>query len=444
MDPLLRLKQVVLLLGDIGMLYMSLGLTLLLRYTTLSSETLELHLGPFSIVFIFWIVIFYIGGLYEMRELKNGVAFASRLGIATFVATALSVLLFYFVPAFVITPKTNLFLFVVVFGLAEYIWRSFYNNILSSGSPANRVLLVGYNNTAAELEKQIKENPQLGYEIRFWMKEGLQDKEIDHLAQIILADKINVIVVPAHIKKSSKAARAIYKNLVLGIEVIDLATIYETAFGKVPLAELEEIWFLENLARHHRIYEALKRPAEVLITIALLPVLLPIAIVIGLAIALTSRGPIIYKQNRVGQNEKTFPLYKFRTMHINAEKDGPQWSKKNDKRATAVGRVLRRTHLDELPQIINLLKGDLSLVGPRPERPEFIVNLKKDIPFYELRHLLRPGITGWAQINYRYGSSIDDAHEKLQYEMYYIKNRSLTLDLLIVLKTIKLMFTVAH
>ena len=221
---------------------------------------------------------------------------------------------------------------------------------------------------------------------------------------------------------------------------MDLAELYEKVFLKVPLAELEEVWFLENLAKSHKIYEFFKRPIELILTILLGIILLPVIKIIAWLILLTSRGPIIYKQKRVGRGEAEFTIYKFRTMIVEAEKDGPQFAAVKDKRSTPLGAVLRRTHLDELPQLINIFKGESSLVGPRPERPEFVNQLKKEILFYELRHLVRPGITGWAQINYRYGASVEDTYEKLQYDLYYLKNRSLILDVIILIKTLRLFF----
>jgi lipopolysaccharide/colanic/teichoic acid biosynthesis glycosyltransferase len=161
-----------------------------------------------------------------------------------------------------------------------------------------------------------------------------------------------------------------------------------------------------------------------------------------LAVKITSDGAAIFKQKRVGKNGSEFTIYKFRTMKIDAEKNGPQWANYfNDSRATKIGKFLRTTHLDELPQLVNIIKGELSFIGPRPERPEFVESLKKEIPYYELRHLTRPGVTGWAQINFRYGATVKEAYEKTQFDIYYIKNNSPFLDLSILLKTIKFLFT---
>ncbi len=441
MSLAVKLKQLALVLGDIAVLYASLAATLFLRYNGFSREILSVHLWPFTVIFAIWIVSFYIGGLYDLRGLKNDVNFAKRFVSISLINAGIAVILFYFIPAFGITPKTNLFIVVAIAGLGGYFWRTFYNTLLGAGAPNNRILMLGYNQTVEQLVNHISQNLQLGYEVNFWMKEGLQDKELDHLAQIIIANKINLIVIPAHIKKNSRAARLIYKNLVLGIEVWDLATLYENIFQKLPLAELEEVWFLENIAKSHKVYEFFKRPIEVSLAIILGVVLLPIALLISLLIAVTSRGPIIFHQKRAGQNEKEFMIYKFRTMKVDAEKDGPQWASPDDRRTTIIGKFLRKIHLDELPQLINIVNGDLSFVGPRPERPEFVSKLIKDVPYFELRLLVRPGITGWAQINYKYGASVEDAYEKLQYDMYYLKNRSLALDFLILLRTIKYLFT---
>lgn len=439
MDFIVKTKQIFLLLGDIFIFYASLIVALFIRYGGNYKQFLGIHFWPFTVLAIFWFLIFYIADLYDFKSLKNDPDFAKTFVTMIGINAAIAVLLFYLLPLG-ITPKVNLFIWLIIFGLSLSIWRSLYNNFLSAGKPLNRILLVGYNKAAEDLINHINKNPQLGYEVKFWMKEGLQDKEFEHLSQIILANDINIIVVPAHIKKNAKAARLIYQNIALGLEVLDLAELYGKIFLKVPLAELEEVWFLENLAKSHKLYDFIKRPIELILTIILSILFLPFSIVIAFLIAITSRGPVILRQNRIGKNNQEFVLYKFRTMIADAEKSGPQWASPKDKRSTPFGALLRRTHLDEIPQLINVLKGESSLIGPRPERPEFVKQLKKEIPFYELRHLVRTGITGWAQINYRYGASVEDAYEKLQYDIYYLKNRSLILDFIIILKTLKLFF----
>jgi exopolysaccharide biosynthesis polyprenyl glycosylphosphotransferase len=431
------------MIGDIVALYAALILMLWIRYGNLFySQLVDYHFQPFTIIFAIWILTFYIAGLYDLKSLKTGFEFNKTFLYALIFNFFIAVLIFYLIPYFGITPKTNLVIFFLILGGINYIWRQMYNLILAKSGAESRLLIIGSNKTAEELIEKIKNNPQLGYKAKFWMKEDLQDKEFDHLAQIIIANKINTIVIPAHLKKDSKSARLIYKTLTLGIEVIDLSTLYELIFQKVPLAELEEVWFLENLTKKHKIYELISRPMELIPAMLLAALLLPLAIAIAALIKITSPGSAFFFQKRIGKNGLGFVIYKFRTMRNDAEKDGPQWANyHNDSRVTWIGKILRKSHLDELPQLYNVIKGDLSFVGPRPERPEFVEKLRKELPYYDLRHLTKPGITGWAQINYRYAASIEDSYQKLQYDIYYIKNNSPLLDFLIILKTIKFLFT---
>jgi sugar transferase (PEP-CTERM system associated) len=225
-----------------------------------------------------------------------------------------------------------------------------------------------------------------------------------------------------------------------GVRVQDGNDVYESITGKVPIESIRLSWLLFSQGSHaSRIFLIYKRFASVMISIVGLLLSLPLTPLVILAIKLSSRGRVLYWQNRVGRDDKIFRCYKFRTMRSDAEADsGPIWAEDNDPRVTPVGRFLRKMRIDEIPQLLNVLKGDMSLVGPRPERPEFVAALNEQIPYYHLRHSVRPGITGWAQILYKYGSSVEDAKEKLRYDLYYIKNSSVGLDLLIVLKTIKI------
>jgi len=207
---------------------------------------------------------------------------------------------------------------------------------------------------------------------------------------------------------------------------------------RVKLEEVDEKLIREYVEQKGKLDESLERLLDILFGLVGLVLLSFLFLFAALAIKLTSPGPIFYTQKRVGKNGLPFTLYKFRTMVQDAEKEGPQWAKEKDTRITSVGRILRFTHLDELPQAINLLRGDISLVGPRPERPEFVQILEKEIPHYNLRHLVKPGIFGWAQLNLPYGDSVEDAAEKLKYDLYYIKHRSIFFDLLIVLRSIKI------
>ena len=227
-----------------------------------------------------------------------------------------------------------------------------------------------------------------------------------------------------------------------GVRVYDFVEFYEKYWRKIPIAELRDEWFLYSSGFrlvHHALALNAKRLLDILLSLTILIAGAPVMLLAILLIKLDSKGPIFYTQVRTGQRGKTIRMYKFRTMVENAEQQGAAWAQVNDSRVTRVGRWLREWHLDELPQAWNVLKGDMSCIGPRPERPEFTQELEKSIPYYDLRYLVKPGITGWAQVMHHYGSSVDDARNKLEYDLYYIKNYSLLLDAFIALKTLRVM-----
>lgn len=281
----------------------------------------------------------------------------------------------------------------------------------------------------------------------------LQSKELDQQVEFLkiedtdfgrtqlkvkLYEKWSFIVVPTH-EFSEVTQKIIMRAKFDGVEIWDTSYFYERFFLKLPIELIKPNWFLlsSGFDIFTNIFKLrIKRLADITLALSLLIISLPIMFLTAVMISLESRGPVIYKQTRTGLRGKDFKIFKFRSMRMDAEKAGAQWASKNDSRVTKVGRFIRLTRIDELPQLWNVLKGEMSFVGPRPERPEFNIDLEKQIPFYGLRHLVRPGITGWAQIMYPYGASIEDAKEKLQYDLYYIKNNSFIMDMRIVMKTI--------
>ncbi len=227
-----------------------------------------------------------------------------------------------------------------------------------------------------------------------------------------------------------------------GMKVLSFSAFYERYWSRIPVMYLNEGWFLQS-SGFDRIYDRVglrfQRVLDVVLSIGALLILSPVLLLLMLLVRISSSGPAIYAQQRVGLNGNYFTLYKLRTMVDGAEQEGPVWATKNDSRVTPLGTVLRATRLDELPQLYNILKGEMSLIGPRPERPEFVDQLREQVPHYDLRHLVAPGLTGWAQVMFRYTNSIDDAARKLEYDLYYIKNHSLQLDFAILIKTLILM-----
>ncbi len=260
---------------------------------------------------------------------------------------------------------------------------------------------------------------------------------IDDIEQICLEMGVNEVVVGPGPAKNPRVLDRMLGCLKLGCRVTHLSTFYEQVMSEVPVAHLEPSWFLFADLKHYREAQLMmKRAGDLLLATIGLLITLPFWPLIALLIRLDSRGPVFYHQRRVGLNGKTFNLHKFRTMHETAESNGHVWAAVNDPRVTRVGWYLRKTRLDELPQLWNILLGQMSVVGPRPERPEFVGELAARIRYYNERHLIKPGLTGWAQIHYRYGASVEDSRRKLQLDLWYIKHMSLELDLIILLRTL--------
>lgn len=440
-----KIKKALLLLGDILIIYLALFLMLYFSYNENWATHWNQHFYPFSIIYLFWLIVFYIIGLYDLTLARNNLDFFANLAKALVINTGLAVAFFYFIPYFGITPKTHLFVNLIIFALLFILWRQVYNYFIKSPALLNNILILGQGQEAKELVSYIKNHPQLGYRI----KKSIDPEEVkilSDLIKVIVKEKIQTIVTTAKPYRDGTLVRNLYHCLPLKIVVSDLAAFYEKIIGKIPVSSIEEIWFLENLMSSRKtLFEGIKRTADIfmaalggIITLAITPFA-------ALLIKLDSPGPIFYRQKRVGQDNRIFNIIKFRTMIKDAEKNGAQWSQKEDERITRIGNFLRKTRLDELPQLWNIFKGDMAFVGPRPERPEFAFSndLLANIPFYQIRHTIKPGLTGWAQIKYPYSSSIEDTLQKLQYDLYYIKNRSFILDLGIILKTIKIIFSAA-
>jgi exopolysaccharide biosynthesis polyprenyl glycosylphosphotransferase len=265
--------------------------------------------------------------------------------------------------------------------------------------------------------------------------------EIDRIKDLCREHQVAEVVVAETALREIRYQRAALTCLRLGCRVTDETTFYETAYGEVPVLHITPSWFLAaDLKGQRHEHAVVKRAFDAAVAGLALVVSAPLMLFVALLIRLEGRGSILYSQTRMGQGGRPFTLYKFRTMIGNAEEHGSTWARPNDPRVTGVGRLLRKLRLDELPQLWNILMGDMSVVGPRPERPEFAGPLSAMIPFYDERHLIKPGLTGWAQINYSYGSSIADARRKLQLDLYYIKHTSLELDLVILLRTLGTFF----
>jgi exopolysaccharide biosynthesis polyprenyl glycosylphosphotransferase len=447
-------RKFTLIASDFFAFYGALALVLLIRYgRTDFSAQWSIHLVPFSVLLAVWIFALYITNLYDARIMRNDREFFGRLGQAMGFATVTSLIFFYLIPYFGIAPKRNLFLFLLALAILMWAIRYLYNRVAASGSK-KQLLIVGLNREALDLATLVTENPQLGYKVSALVRLGNENVPTEHsyrtqwniiddlsiVDRYIAQHNIDTVVISPAAYQMEEVVRLFYGALARHVDFTSLVTISEELTGRVPLGSINQAWFLDNITEgSKKSLDTYKRGMDIGLSILLgIPTLI-LTPFIALILFLDSPGPIFFRQTRSGRNGTQFQIIKFRTMRTDAEThSGAVWATEHDPRITRVGRLLRTTRIDELPQLWNILRGEMSLVGPRAERPEFDATLAPQIPFYRERYLVKPGLSGWAQINYPYGSSVADALQKLQYDLYYIKHRSLSLDIEIILKTISI------
>lgn len=323
-------------------------------------------------------------------------------------------------------------------------WRWFYYRNADRLTHPLRLILVGTDKNGSVRKLLAEALPKaqiLGYVGEANLNPG-DEQRLGPSWQVLEAareKKATMIVLLPDAPVDDIIAHELLEAKLHGVMVVDIRSFYEHVVKRLPLSQINDEWLLqtEGFSLNTRgSLRRLKRALDVFLSLSLLILSFPIMLITALIIRLESKGPVIYKQDRVGLYEKEFTVYKFRSMREDAEKDGAIWASKNDSRITSFGRFIRKTRIDELPQLWNVLKGDMSFIGPRPERMTFVKDLKKSIPYYGLRHTVKPGLTGWAQVSYPYGASVDDARQKLEYDLYYIKNMSILLDIHIIFKTI--------
>lgn len=438
-----RFKKIVLLIGDAAILYAALWLTLLARYQVIpSAERWQQHTDPFTIVFAVWVLVFFIAGLYTLSVRSRGFKFFSLLVQTMLINAGLGAAFFYIAPDLGISPKITFVLVVSFSTLLLIAWRTLAQRLIGLSAFRTHMLLIGTDEELHDVVLEIGRQSQLGYHITETLNPlSAQAANVD-LGKLIADNGIRVVAAESETLKDPALIQQLFNALSHKVNVVTLAEFMEEITGKVPVKLINHSWFLEHFKfGSHRTFEFIKKIFDLVSAVILFVVLMPLMILTAFLILVSSGGPVFYTQIRTGYLGKPFKMLKFRTMVTNAEKDGAQWAQKNDSRITPIGKFLRKTRLDELPQLVNVLRGELSFVGPRPERPEFVEKLNEKIPFYNERHLVRPGLSGWAQINYDYGASEEDAMEKLQYDLYYAKNRSVALETAIMLKTLKTILT---
>jgi len=428
-----RFKQIILFGGDIIILYLTLIISLVLRYlNTPLGGVWQSNLPYFLPVFVIWLLVLSIGGAYNLNLAYNPRQF-KLTALNSIIFSALLSIIYFYVNKSEVAPKTILLIFVIVFGLLFLAWRSAFNFFVKSYLPKNNLAFIGWNEAVIHLIEDIKNQPHHGFETALVFK---TKEEIINLPEIIKEKNIRTIVLSAELAGDSQLTQTLFDCLSLNVSFYSLSDFYENINGKVPIEAIDQNWFIDNLDESNKHYFNLfKRVFDLVFSLSFLLISLIFWPLIALAIKLESRGPIFFKQKRVGQNEEVFNMLKFRTMKTLGN-DGSMTKEKDD-RITVVGNFLRKTRLDEIPQMINIIRGDMSFIGPRPERPEYVSELAAKIPFYKTRLLIKPGVSGWDQVSGVYHSpSLEDTMEKLQYDLYYLKNRSIYFDVAIIFKTV--------
>jgi len=387
-------------------------------------------------------------GLYGTALTRNDSEYRVRF-LVSFPTGALAlVVVFYIVPESFLGRGVMALSLVFSLILTSLI-RELFASLVGIDALKRRVLVLGTGSRAAEVDELLTRlGPRASFNLVGYLRTGNDESQIDpakiipgegvSLRDVVDERRVDEIVVGVRDRRNGRLPMTQLLECRLdGLSIVDLPTFFEREIGYVQLNSLNPSWmiFSEGFYRGG-VRKLVKRAFDVCVSAAMLVSALPIMLLAAVAIRLESRGPVLYRQQRIGESGRIFEVMKFRSMRADAEKDGrAQWAQKNDSRVTRVGKILRTTRIDELPQIINVLRGEMSFVGPRPERPVFVQELTEKVPYYASRHSVKPGITGWAQIRYPYGASIDDAAKKLQFDLYYVKNQSLFLDLVILFQT---------
>jgi len=393
--------------------------------------------------------VFFWAGLYDFRHVPSRAVFWRRLllgvglvGVAAIVLwcglanewLACLVFLLAFVP-------------VVVLGRLAYEWVSGLRRF------RRRLLFLGIDDHAQRTAREILDLRSRDYELVGFLAEHEEERgwriggrpvlgTYADLEATVARERVDQVVVAVTDRRNQMPLEELLRVRLQGIEILEEARVHEEIAGKIPVEDLRPSWLIFSEGFSRSTFRNLtKRIFDVTVAVVGLVLSAPLSLLTALAVRLDSKGPVLFRQERVGEGGKPFTLYKFRSMRTDAEASGkPVWAQENDPRVTRIGRFLRKTRLDEIPQMWNVLQGTMSFVGPRPERPYFVEQLRQKIPFYDQRHALKPGITGWAQVRYRYGADESDATEKLRHDMFYIKHHSILFDLRILLETVRVVF----
>ena len=374
-------------------------------------------------------ILYYISDIFDFKKVNEKFKIFIYSGILNGVL--------FFISSFIFGIEKALILYGVQF-LYQAIVKYFFLKYLVKQL---NLLIIGKNYKSKMIKKLVKERGIYNF-IGIIDEKNTKDTigEIKNLKEIVRKYNIQKIAIVVEGGLEKELLNDLQFLRLDGVILSNFYDFYEDLEGKIPVKSLTEEWFLFDRGfniLYNDFQQRIKRVVDIIFAIIIMIPAIPIMFISAIIIKLESKGPIFFVQERIGKGNRPFQIVKFRSMKNDAEKDGPKWAIKKDNRVTNFGNIMRKTRIDELPQLINVIKGEMSFVGPRPERQHFINILEKEIPFYNMRHAVLPGLTGWAQVNYPYGASVEDAFEKLQYDLYYIKHQSLALDIIIFLRTIK-------
>ena len=448
----LKARTILLLLVEAMLLFGGLVIAVYVRLGAVNAEYALISRNGFykaALATLFCLASFYLFDLYDFVVMRDRRELVLRMLQALGLAWVALALMFYVLPQVMIGRGVTLISLPLAL-LLMVGWRLSIHWFLGHPELGERILIVGSGEFAVEIARETLQRKDAGYRVVGFVdndpalvgKSLINPKVIgltSELASLVRRENIDRLVVAINDRRGQFPTQELLKLSLSGdVTIEESASFYERLTGRVLLDMIRPSWLIfSSRGRRARINEIARSAMHRIIALVGAILSLPIAIFTAIVIKLESRGPVLYKQERVGKNGRPFSLMKFRSMRTDAEKDGPVWAKTDDERMTRVGRIIRKIRVDEIPQFWNILRGDMNFVGPRPERPHFVAQLAQEIPYYEQRHLIAPGLTGWAQINYPYGASIEDAKQKLQYDLYYMKNQNVALDATILFETIK-------
>jgi sugar transferase (PEP-CTERM system associated) len=438
-------RRLTIFAGELLLIFGSVALAAAVQQT----PNLDENLWKIGLVTVICQLCLYYNDFYDLTLVHSSRELIVRLLQAAGAASIVLAALYFVAPQLMI--GNGIFVSALfVFMIAILGWRLAFNQITGSLKLEERLLFVGTGETARKVARQILDQHEFAYRVigfidndRSRVGQRIVNPAIigtpDDIDRLVAEHHVDRIVVGLSDRRGQLPLEELLRAKLAGVRVEDATTTYERVTGKILIEDLRPSGLIfSDGFRVSRLARVMKRSIDLLLAAALAAVTVPAMLLTALAVLLEDGRPVLYRQERVGENGRTFVLSKFRSMRKDAESGGqPVWARDGDERVTRIGRFIRATRLDELPQLWNVVRGDMSFVGPRPERPFFVGELSKEIPFYQQRHAVKPGLTGWAQVKYRYGSSIEDAMEKLRYDLYYIKHLSIFFDLTIVFDTVK-------